>query len=74
MKESSREGGKNDLNKLIWLFHLRASPKGTLVFLEGFMDEHVSLHFVLPVERRFTEGTFVWLFTWKMESASNSHL
>lgn len=38
-------------------------PKGALVFLEGFMDEHVSLHFVLPVERRLTEGAFVRLFT-----------
>lgn len=37
------------------------------------MDEHVSLHFVLPVERRLTEGAFVWLFTWKMGSALNSH-
>lgn len=40
-------------------------PEGTLVFLEGFVDEHVALHFVLPVERRLTEGTFIWLFTWK---------
>lgn len=38
-------------------------PERTLVFLKGFMNEHVSLHFVFPVERRLTEGTFIWLFT-----------
>lgn len=51
--------------------HRKASPEGTLVFLKGLMNEHVSLHFVFPVERRLTEGTFVWLFTWKMESTLN---
>lgn len=46
----------------------RASPKGTLVFLKGLMDEHVPLHFVLPVKRRLTEGTLVRLFSWKTAS------
>lgn len=41
----------------------RVSPKGTFVFLEGFVDEHVPLHFVLPVERCVAEGALVWLFT-----------
>lgn len=45
------------------LSHLKVSPERTLVFLKGFMNEHVSLHFVFPVERRLTEGTFIWLFT-----------
>ena len=43
------------------------SPEGTLVFLERFVDEHVSLHFVLPVERGLTEGALVRLLTWEME-------
>lgn len=38
------------------------------------MNEHVPLHFVLPVERRLTKGAFVWLFTWEMEFTSNSEL
>lgn len=38
-------------------------PERTLVFFKGFVDEHVSLHFVLPVERRLTEGALVWLFS-----------
>lgn len=55
------------------LFFWSTSPKGTFVFLEGFVDEHVSLHFVLPVERRLTEGALVWLFTQKTKPASSSH-
>lgn len=47
-----------------------SSPKGTLVFLKGFVDEHVSLHFVLPIERCLTESALVWLFTWKTQPAS----
>lgn len=39
------------------------SPEGTFVFFERFVNEHVSLHFVLPVERRLAEGAFVRLFT-----------
>lgn len=57
-------GGVN--NKL---FHANlafsSSPKRTLVFLKGFVNEHVSLHFVLPIERRLTQSALVWFFTWK---------
>lgn len=37
--------------------------KRALVLLKGFVDEHVSLYFVLPVECGVAEGTLVWLFT-----------
>lgn len=68
MNDSSRKGRKTEFNNGGYFsdryrFHWSLSPKGTLVFLEGFMDEHVSLHFVLPIERCLTEGAFVWLFT-----------
>ncbi len=41
------------------------SPEGTLVLLEGFVDQHVSLHFVLPVERGLTDGAFIRLLSCK---------
>lgn len=50
-----------------------SSPKGTLVFLKGFVDEHVSLHFVLPIERCLTESALVWFFTWKNTTRITSH-
>lgn len=34
------------------------------------MNEHVSLHFVLPIERRLTQSAFVWFFTWKTQPES----
>lgn len=39
------------------------SPEGTLVLLEGFVDQHVSLYFVLPVECGLTDGAFIWLLS-----------
>lgn len=39
------------------------SPEGTLVLLEGFVDQHVSLYFVLPVERGLTDGAFIRLLS-----------
>lgn len=42
-----------------------SSPERTLVFLKGFVNEHVSLHFVLPIERRLAQSALVWFLTWK---------
>lgn len=50
-----------------------SSPKRTLVFLKGFVNEHVSLHFVLPIERGLTQSALVWFFTWKNTSGITSH-
>lgn len=38
-------------------------PEWTFVFLEGFVDEHVPLHFVLPVERGLAQGALVRFLT-----------
>lgn len=51
-------------------FPFPSSPKRTLVFLEGFVNEHVSLHFVLPIERRLAQSALVWFFTWKTQPES----
>lgn len=48
----------------------RASPEGTLVFLEGLVDEHVPLHLVLPVEGGVAERALVWLFSCKQVELS----
>lgn len=37
--------------------------KWTFVLLEWFVDEHVSLDFVLSVKCSITEGTLVWLLS-----------
>jgi hypothetical protein len=39
------------------------SREGTLVLLEGLVDQHMSLELVLAVERRLAHGAFVGLLT-----------
>lgn len=64
MNDEKKESSTIKRNEIIvFVSHQRASPKGTLVFLEGLVDEHMSLHFVLPVEHRLTQRALVWLFT-----------
>lgn len=53
----------------------RHSPEGTLVLLEGLVNQHVSLYFVLPVERGLTDGAFIRLLSCKTtRSVTVTHL
>lgn len=47
--------------KLFGAAHM--SPERTFVFLEGLVNQHVSLNFIFSVERGLTHRTFKWFLS-----------
>ena len=56
---------KRDASQREW----GGAPEGTLVLLEGLVDQHVSLQLVLPVEGRLAQRAAEGLLPWNTRPA-----